>query len=228
MIPSDFRLDTVSVHLIERLEGARRSYMDRPDEAPPAFLRIAEELVADAASEAREYTDDTEYPVVLRREVLETFLPRYTRLALEHNALEKSRFGAWRSGDPIARLITTTAAVVGAAVFSRFFPSVLAAVAWLAVLLVALMPELRSFWYKRLYQRDLQAVVDDMARIHDHLDVYTPSERQADPPVVEPATARDAPSLDRSSANDATSAFDEAFNKKRRGAASAAAAKRKE
>jgi hypothetical protein len=224
MIPSDFRLDTVSVHLIERLEGARRSYLDRPEEAPPAFLRIAEELVADAASEAQEYTDDADYPAVLRHEVLETFLPRYTRLALEHNALEKRRFGAWRDGDPIARLITTTAAVIGAAVFSRFFPSVLAAVAWIAVLLVALLPELRSLWYKRLYQRDLQAVVDDMARIHDHLDVYTPSERQ-----VEPAITAAAPELESSPVRSASAstAFDEAFNKKRRGAA-AAATKRKE
>jgi len=221
MIPSDFRLDTVSVHLLERLEGARRSYMDRPEEAPPAFLRVAEEIVADASSEVVEYADDAEYPVVLRREILETFLPRYTRLALEHNALEKTRFGAWRSGDPIARLITTIAAVMGAALFSRFFPSVLAAVAWIAVLLVALMPELRSAWYKRLYQRDLQAVVDDMARIHDHLDVYTPSERQAEPANAAAAPARDS-TLNRSPAAN----FDEAFNKKRRGAQNAA--KRKE
>jgi hypothetical protein len=224
MIPSDFRLDTVSVHLVERLEGARRSYMDRPDEAPPAFLRIAEELVTDAASEVQEYTDDAEYPTVLRREILETFLPRYTRLALEHNELEKTRFGAWRSGDPIARLITTGAAVLGAALFSRFFPSVFAAVAWIAVLLVALMPELRAAWYRRLYQRDLQAVVDDMARIHDHLDVYNPSERPAATSKAPPVSrSTDSSSLDRSPAE----SFEEAFNKKRRGA-QAAAAKRKE
>ncbi len=225
MIPSDFRLDTVSVHLVERLEGARRSYTDRPDEAAPAFRRIAEELVADASAEVMEYTDNAEYPDVLRREILETFLPRYTRLALEHNALEKTRFGAWRSGDPIARLITTTAAVVGAALFSRFFPSVFAAVAWIAVLLVALMPELRTFWYKRLYRRDLQAVGDDMARIHDHLDVYTPTERQAAPaaqPERQARPAAQASSVDRSP----SAAFDEAFNKKRRGAQ--AAVKRKE
>lgn len=224
MIPSDFRLDTVSVHLVERLEGARRSYMDRPEEAPPAFLRIAEELVADAASEVQEYADSREYPVVLRREILETFLPRYTRLALEHNALEKRRFGAWRQGDPIARLVTTGAAVFTAALFSRVMPSVFAAVAWMFVLLVALMPELRSLWYKRLYQRDLQAVVDDMARIHDHLDVYTPSERAADTATqAEPERATPASSVDRSPAT----AFDEAFNKRRRGAAQSAA-KRKE
>jgi hypothetical protein len=225
MIPSDFRLDTVSVHLVERLEGARRSYMDRPDEAPPAFLRIAEELVADAASEVSEYTDDAEYPAVLRREILETFLPRYTRLALEHNALEKERFGAWRRGDPIARMITTGAAVFAAALFSRFFPSVFAAVAWVAVLLVGLMPELRTAWYRRLYQRDLQAVVDDMARIHDHLDVYTPSARQAgsEPASSAQATVSERSSLDRNPA----AAFDEAFHKRRRGAA-AAATKRKE
>ena len=62
MVPSDFRLDTVSVHLVERLEGARRSYVDRPEEATPAFRRIAEELVADAASEVQEYSDLPEYP----------------------------------------------------------------------------------------------------------------------------------------------------------------------
>ncbi len=233
MVPSDFRLDTVSVHLVERLEGARRSYVDRPEEATPAFRRIAEELVADAASEVQEYSDLPEYPVVLRREVLETFLPRYTRLALEHNALEKRRFGAWRQGDPIARLISTGAAVFAAAIFSRFMPSVFAAVAWLFVFLVALMPELRATWYRRLYKRDLQAVVDDMARIHDHLDVYTPSARaadsasasgQADARAPEPLPARAAqPSLDRSP----ESSFEDAWESKRR-AGQAAGAKHKE
>ncbi len=218
MIPSDFRLDTVSVHLVERLEGARRSYVDRPDQAPPAFLRIAEELVADAAAEVGEYSDEGDYPVVLRREILETFLPRYTRLALEHNALEKRRFGAWRAGDPVARLVTTGAAILAAAIFSRFFPSVFAAVAWLFVVMVALMPELRATWYRRVYRRDLQAVVDDMARIHDHLTVYTPSERRAEPAHAEPARAA-TPSLDRSPSQDAASSFDEAFAKRRRGAA---------
>ncbi len=219
MVPSDFRLDTVCVHLVERLEGSRRSYLDRPEQALPAFRRIAEELVASAASEAAEYVDDPDHPQLLQREVLETFLPRYTRLALEFNELEKRRFGAWRQGDPIARVITTGLAIFGAAVLSRFFPSVLAAVAWLFVVLVATMPELRAAWFKRLYQRDLQAVVDDMARIQDHLDVYSPTERtdtverSAAPP--EPVAS---PSLHRSPA---AADFDEAFNKKRKGAAAA-------
>ncbi|MFH1463116.1 MAG: hypothetical protein ABIO70_01895 [Pseudomonadota bacterium] len=174
MVPSDFRLDSVCVHLVERLEGARRSYFGRPDEAPEAFRRIAEELVAGAAAEAGEYVESAAYPALLKREVIETFLPRYTRLALEHNALERTRYGAWRNGDPIARAATIGAAVLVAALFSRFFPSVLAAVAWLGVLLVGLMPELRAAWFRRQYQRDLQAVVDDMARIHDNLELYQP------------------------------------------------------
>jgi hypothetical protein len=174
MIPSDFRLDSVCVHLVERLEGARRSYFDRPDEAPEAFRRIAEELVVSAAAEAGEYVESATYPALLRREVLETFLPRYTSLALEHNALERTRFGAWRNGDPLARIATTGVAVLAAALFSRFVPSVIDVVPWLGVLVVALLPELRAAWYRLRYQRDLQTVVDDMARIHENLEIYQP------------------------------------------------------
>lgn len=174
MVPSDFRLDTVSVRLVERLEGARRSYLDRPEQAPQAFGRIAEEFVAGAAAEAAEYADGAEFPTVLRREILETFLPRYTRLALEHNALERGRFGAWRGGDPLARVVGGGAAAVAAILASRFLPAPLAAIAWAFALSVALLPELRAIWFRRRYQRDLQALVDDMGRIQDNLEHYQP------------------------------------------------------
>ncbi len=175
MIPRDFRLDSVAVHLIERLEGTRRSYLDRPEKAREKFARIADDLVGAAAAECREYVEGDEYPQLLHREIHETFLPRYTRLALEHNQLEKSRFGAWRGGDPLFRVGAVAAAVVAAGIVTRAFPSVYVAVIWIFVLAFALMPELRAAWHRRLYQRDLQAIVDDMGRIHDQLDVYDAS-----------------------------------------------------
>ncbi len=183
MIPLAFRLDTVSVHLVERLEGARRSYVDRPEDAIPAFAEMARNLVEDAARECLEYVDDPQYPDLMRREIIETFLPRYTRLALEHNELEKAGYGAWRGGDPLARLLALVGGVFVAGMISRFFLSPVVALLWPLAFSLPFTPEIRAFWYRFRYRRELQAIVDDMGRIHAQLDVYHPGdyEKPGDP-----------------------------------------------
>lgn len=176
MIPSDFRLDSVAVHLVERLEGVRRSYLGDPDGAQNAFTRIAKELVGDAAGEASEYVDDPRYPRLLEREILETFLPRYTRLALEHNTVERSGYGAWRGGDPLARIGATVIALVVVTFVTRLVPSPLVAPLWGVALAMPVMPEIRAAWYRLRYRRQLQAAVDDLARIQGQVGVYEPSD----------------------------------------------------
>ena len=184
MTVSSYRLDTVAVHLIERLEGARRSYQERPAEGEAAFARIAEEELGRIIAEHDDLMDDPGYGARLRREVHETFLPRYVRLAADHNALEVAGYHAWRRGDPIARGVTTLGALLVALGFVRTVHHPVALVAFAVVLLVPFLPEIRRGHHRRQYRRLLQEIVADLGRIQDRLDVYSPEAAFEDPSPV--------------------------------------------
>lgn len=197
MTVSSYRLDTVAVHLIERLEGARRSYQDRPAEAKVAFAGIADEELARIIAEHDDLMDDSGYGDRLRREVHETFLPRYVRLAADHNALEAAGYHAWRRGDPIARGATTLAALLVALGVVRTVHHPVALVVFAVVLLVPFLPEIRRGHHRRQYRRLLQEVVADLGRIQDRLDAYSPElglEDLAPPSVGDASSAPSASS----------------------------------
>jgi hypothetical protein len=174
MTVSSYRLDTVAVHLIERLEGARRSYQDRPAEGEAAFVRIADEELGRIIAEHDELLDDPGYGDRLHREVHETFLPRYVRLAADHTALEAAGYHAWRRGDPVARGATTLGALLVALGFVRTVHHPVALVVFAVVLLVPFLPEIRRGYHRRQYRRLLQEVVADLGRIQERLDAYSP------------------------------------------------------
>ena len=198
MTVSSYRLDTVAVHLIERLEGARRSYQGRPEEGAEAFARIADEELDRIVAEHDDLFDTPRVGERLRREIHETFLPRYVRLAADQTALEAAGYHAWRRGDPLARGATTLGALIFALGFVRTVHHPVALLVFAVVLLVPFLPEIRRGHHRRQYRRLLQQVVGDLGRIQDRLDAYSPdvsledldrpSPRAAD--AVPPAAAR--------------------------------------
>ncbi len=199
MTPPSYRLDVVCGSLLERLEGTRRTWLGDPEAARAGFRRIAEEVVDGVVAERAALMGEDGWGEVLRREVLETFLPRYTRLAVDHNALEEAGYRAWRGGDPVARVVAGLLALLAAALVARFVHHPLALVAFAGVLVAPFTPEIRQSWFRRRYRRLLQEVIDDMARIQDEL------ERQGDPallladapPASEPARRPVAPTATR-------------------------------
>lgn len=190
-VPS-YRLDTVAVHLIERLEGARASYQGRRADADAAFRRIADEELDRIIAEHDELMDDPAVGPRLRREIHETFLPRYTLLAGDHNELEAAGYHAWRKGDPIARGAATLGALVFALAFTRAVHHPVALVVFGAVMLVPFLPEIRRWYHRRQYTRLLQDVVHDLARIQERFDAYSPAPRnkEARSRVSEPEPER--------------------------------------
>ena len=171
MTASPYRLDTLAASLIERLEAARRTWLDKPDEAEQGFRRIAEETVDKVIAERTELFG-TSNEETLRREILETFLPRYTRLAVDHNALEDSGYRAWRRGDPVARIVATGAALLGALVLERILHHPATLMALIGALGVPFIPEFRAWHFRRKYRSMLQEIVDDMASIQVEIERY--------------------------------------------------------
>ncbi len=165
MAPSSYRLDSVAVTLIERLEGARPTWIGDEAKAREGFRRIAEEHVDALLAERRELLGPEPEGEAMRREVLETFLPRYTRLAIDHNADEEAGYHAWRRGDPVARVLGTLFAFALVAALYRVLHHPVALVFLAAALTVPFLPDLRRAWYRRRYRALLQETVDDMARI---------------------------------------------------------------
>lgn len=169
MIPTDYRLDRVTARLIERLEGSRPTHGDDPERAAAAFRTAAEEHVAAAIAEYREVAveDPRAHAEFLRREILDTALPRYHRLAVERTRAERGGFGFGRLADPIGRIGLVVAAVLGLVVLERFIGS---PYTWPLVVLdlsVPLWPSIAQWLTTARYRRELEAVVADMARIQD-------------------------------------------------------------
>ena len=171
MVISSYRLETIAAHLIEQLEGRRRAYADRPEALDDAARRVVDEALDTIEGEYGEVMGGDLAPV--RREIHESFLPRYSALARDHNALERRGYHAWRKGDPIARVVGFVLALVLASVFTRVVHSPVALVGYAAALMVPFTPELRAMFYRRRYQAELQSLVDDMARIQKQLGAYT-------------------------------------------------------
>jgi len=166
-----YRLETIAAHLIELLEGRRRAYTERPDALEGAAARVADETL-DAIE--REYSEVMGGDLALvRREIHESFLPRYNALARDHNELEQAGYHAWRRGDPAARVAGFVIALILASVFTRLVHSPVAVAGYAAALAVPFVPDLRAMYYRRKYQAELQSLVDDMGRIQKQLGVYS-------------------------------------------------------
>lgn len=181
MPPAEYQLDTVAVNLIDRMEGSRRTWVDDPEAARAGFRRIAEEGLERVTREYQSIMGEDGWSTMLRREILETFLPRYTRLAIAFNTLEAGRFGAWRGGDPASRVALTLAALLAAFALRRvlmFHP--ITYFFYLAAVLTPVMPEIRGWYHRQQYQRELQEAVDDLERIQRELERYTEAEGYTD------------------------------------------------
>ena len=174
--------------VVERLEGARRTWLTDPEAARAGLARIGAEHVERVIAEHDELMGDDGTGAALRREVIDTMLPRYLRLALDHNELEHIGYKSWRKGDPVARIAATVAALLLAYVVTRLVHSPVVFTLFGLALFVPFVPELRAGWYRRRYQAELQSLVDDMLRIQTELDrfpaaVTTPSEPSAARPT---------------------------------------------
>lgn len=171
MIPSEYRLDTVVAGLVERLEGTRPTHGLDPDKASTAFREVAVRHVEAAVTEFKDNAVDGDpevHAAFLRREVVETLLPRYTRLAVEMTRAESGGFGFRALAGPLGVPVLMGVAALGLVVLLRL------AGWWEAWPLLALdlslplWPTVVTALYRRRYRQQLEDLVADAARIQDH------------------------------------------------------------
>lgn len=180
MIPSDYRLEQVGARLVERLDGARRSFVD-PVQMQEGMARVAADHVDAAIAEWREleWTEDPDaHAAFLRQEVLHTLLPRYVRAAWTMNEQEASGFGLGGLAAPLGRVaLVASSLLVLWFVLLRFvaFP-----VVWPIILVdlgLVFLPDIAAWLAGRRYEQSLSDMVDDLGRIQEQVLAYAPAPR---------------------------------------------------
>lgn len=166
MVPSAYALQTVTARLIERLEGARRTFGDQADDARDAFEQTALKHIDAAVSEYEAVAMEPPgaHATFLRQEILHTALPRYHRLAMRMNRSEAAGFGFGWLADPAGRFVLLAVALAVSMVLMRIG----GAFGWpliLATLTLPLWPSVAATLVQRRYVHDVQEIVADMERI---------------------------------------------------------------
>lgn len=176
MVPTEYRLEQVTARLVERLEGTRRSYAGSPSRARQAFHEVAEEVVEDAIGEFTTdgFVDRPErQAALLRREVLRTFLPRYTRLATAMTAREEGGFGLGFLYGPAGRLLLVGGVVVAGLLLLRMPGAWGVKLAPMVPLILGIfVPDVLGMLSRRRYRADLLEVLRDMQTIQDRSGDY--------------------------------------------------------
>jgi hypothetical protein len=169
MVPSEYRLERVVAGLIERLDGARRSYEDEAS-ARVAFRRVADEQVDAAMAEWRGVnwnTDPDKHAAFVRREVHETFLPRFLRVALARNEAERNHFGFAPFVTPMARIFLVVCAVALLGIEVRLAYLRIVWPLFLVAFALPFLPDVVGWMADRRYDRQLTEILADMTRIQD-------------------------------------------------------------
>lgn len=188
--PVTFRLDTLAVHLVARLEATRRAHLDDPAAARDAFARVVGESAAALAQECRDVLGDQVQAAYLEREAHATFLPRYTRMALAQNQIESRGYGFAGSDGPVTRVLATLVAFAFAAFMARFAPGQAKAMLFLLAALTPFVPELRRWWVRRGWTAQLQELADDLGRAQDAAAALPVAEPSTSPQPEPPPRAR--------------------------------------
>lgn len=181
MIISEYKLDFVVARLIERLEGTRRSFKSAGDqEMSAAFERIATEHLDAVIGEFREMgmADHPDaHAAFLRREVMDTFLPRYVPMASEANRAERRGFGLGPLSTPVGRIAIGFLAIFFCILLPKLKLLALFYPALPFLLISPFMPDVLRWFFMSKYRRSLRSVIDDMTTIQDRVEDYLPKEQ---------------------------------------------------
>ncbi|HHO51114.1 MAG TPA: hypothetical protein ENK18_09655 [Deltaproteobacteria bacterium] len=191
MVPSDYRLDHVTARLIERLEGARRTFGDDERAARAAFEETASAHIEAVIAEYRAlaFEEPSAHAAFLEREVLQTALPRYVRLAVQMNRAEAEGFGFGWLAEPLGRFALVGVAAVGLLLMVRLAAAPLMWPLLLFDLSLPLWPSIGAWLGGRRYTNQVVQIVDDMARIQDSEGLYlSDAQREAMAELGAPST----------------------------------------
>jgi hypothetical protein len=172
MTPDTYRIDTVAKNLLLRLEGTRKSYLDKPDELSDSGLAVVKEIVSAIANEHSILLGDSPQLDHIEKELTHTFFPRWHSLAVAKNDTEKSTVS------PPSLLVRLAMLVIGVFVSLRiglYLPGPMKAVPVIAALLTPFSVDIKVALHNRRYKRKLIEILKDLSDIQDSIDAGPPA-----------------------------------------------------
>ncbi len=179
MAPASFRLDTLAANLIERLEPVRRAHLDSPDVARAAVQKTTREIADNVARECRSVMGDEVQARRIETESVETFMPRYARLAVEQNKVER-REAITPVNIVVQRLLPLVAGLFVSSAMLEAAGGPWDPVFYLLPPLALFWPEWIGAWARRRYRIELQDLVDDLGQLQDADERLSPTAALAD------------------------------------------------
>jgi hypothetical protein len=199
MAGPDFDFGRVLYAVLLECEHQRRGLA--PEEAAGRLRDAARAKLAEIRESYEECGGTEPYWRELEREVLDTTLPEYVPAALEQTRLEKTNYGLWRRGDPVARAVFGLLGLVigGLIIMAPFIPIFEDAFAFVLAAAGFLYPEVAKTAYdyrhsrflNRLiaraekYQYDPRIHYTSSARLEEELGTTAPKARGARSPEGE-------------------------------------------
>jgi hypothetical protein len=158
----EYDFGSVVFVVLGECEHRRRGFDD--DELEDQLMQAAKAKLEKIKAAYDEFGGSAAYWKALETEVLETAMPQYIDAAREMNALEKTKFGVWRGGDPAARIgLGLLGLVVGTIIIAVVpFPAVIESIFAFALGGTGLTyPELKRYTHERRHYKTLNRLIAD-------------------------------------------------------------------
>lgn len=168
----EYDFGSVVFVVLEECEHRRRGFDS--DEAEFQLMKVAKEKLAKIRNAYDEFGGSPAYWKVLEKEVLETAMPQYIEAAREMTALERTKFGVWRGGDPGARFAFAIGGLLlGAIVIALpFVPIIERMFAFAFAGFGALYPDIKRYTHERRHFRVLNRLVNDAAQYQQNAKLH--------------------------------------------------------
>lgn len=182
---SSYDFGNVLFAVLQECEHQRRGLL--PNEAEDRLRETARKKLSEIRVSYNEYGGTPGYWRTLEKEVMETALPQYIPAAIEQTRLEKTNYGLWRQGDPVARVLWgLLGLVLGSLVIAAPFIPVWENV--FAFLLAAggfLYPEIRKGVYDGRHSRLLNRLIVEAEKYQKNERIHYVSEAQIEKEFAE-------------------------------------------
>lgn len=182
MYPDRFRLPQVTEHVLAWLERRRPGFGEWDAEVEAQLSAEARLALSDVSRRFAEVAEDPGYWERLAHSVFTVALPRYFQLAREHHALQRRKYGLWRGGDLLSRVVYTGAGIVVAVVIALSrVPDWLEPLPLAFVLFGPFLPDMQESFHERRYRRQLATLVREMGVEQQQLEAYRPLDESVPP-----------------------------------------------
>jgi len=175
MVPEKFRLDSIGRFLIAAFELRRPGLTAWTPQIERELLAESEAELVRMEVQCRELgVDDPAYWQKVRGALQSVLMPRYAVLAKDEIALAQAGYKLWRGGDLLSRVgYAGVGLVLGAAMVEiPWIPIEGKWVPWALFIAGPLIPDAQLWFYRRRYERRLNALVQDLGRAGERLDTY--------------------------------------------------------